>query len=83
MGLTPDNIRQFLIKSLEDKPAIVGISGGIDSSLILMILSRSILKENIHAYFIPDSDTPKSDFEDVKALEKASGISIKILNWIK
>ncbi len=83
MGLTPDNIREFLIKSLDDKPAIVGISGGIDSALVLMILSKSILKENIHAYFIPDSDTPKSDFEDVKALQKASGISIKVLNMDK
>ena len=80
MGLTPDNIKDFLIKAIDDKPAIVGISGGIDSALVLMILSKSIGKEKIHAYFIPDSYTPKSDFEDVKALEKSSGIPIKVLN---
>ena len=61
MGFKPEKIMQFLRNNLSDKPAIIGISSGIDSALVLMLISKAIEKEKVHAYFIPDSGTPGSD----------------------
>ncbi len=80
MGFKPEKIMQFLRNNLSDKPAIIGISSGIDSALVLMLISKAIEKEKVHAYFIPDSGTPGSDYEDIAKLEKSSGIQIQTIH---
>ncbi|MGC8608851.1 MAG: NAD+ synthase [Thermoplasmata archaeon] len=75
-----ERIGSFLKKVIGKKNAVIGVSGGIDSALVLSILSRYIRKDAIYAYFMPDSVTPESDFTDVKALSVALGIPVRTIN---
>lgn len=72
-----EKLINFLKSSLKDKPAILGVSSGIDSSLVLMLLARSIPREKIIPIFLPESSVSQNDLNDIIALEKASGIEIK------
>ncbi len=72
-----EKLVNFLKSSLKDKSAILGVSSGIDSSLVLMLLTLSISKEKIIPIFLPESSVSQNDLSDIIALEKASGIKIK------
>ncbi|PYB68216.1 NAD(+) synthetase [Thermoplasma sp. Kam2015] len=72
-----ERISDFLRKILQDKNAVIGISGGIDSSVTLALLARSIPKERIIAVFMPDRNTPQSDYDDVKKLTEGLGLTYR------
>lgn len=71
-----DKIQKFIKLTLKDKNAIIGVSGGIDSALALILLKRSIPKEQINAYFMPEINGSSRDKEDIMELEKITGIPI-------
>jgi len=73
-------ISAFLNNKLGGKDAVVGVSGGVDSALVLSILSRTLPKEKVHAFFLPDAGTPKIDRDDVEKLSKSTGIPIKTID---
>jgi NAD+ synthase len=75
-----EKISHFITGKLAGKDAVVGVSGGVDSALVLSILAKTLPKEKIHAIFLPDSSTPKTDSEDVKKLSDALGIEIRTIN---
>lgn len=75
-----DEISEFLTGTLSGKSAILGVSGGIDSALVLMLLARSVGRESIVAVFMPDNGTPERDFRDIGELSKASGVEISTIN---
>ncbi len=59
---------------------MLGVSSGIDSSLVLKLLSVSINTNKIKAIFMPDRFTRESDYDDIKALEDNTGIRIETIN---
>lgn len=67
-------IENFLKEKIGKKRAVIGISGGIDSSLVLTLLSNSIPVSNIMPFFLPEKRTPESDFRDVETLCKSLSI---------
>ena len=73
-------ISEFLRDMLGEKDAIIAVSGGIDSAVVAGILQRSISANRIHAYFLPDSVTPRSDYDDVKALSDKLGIEVRTID---
>lgn len=73
-------IVEFLRTRIGDRTPVIGVSGGIDSAVTLMLLSRAFEPSRIHAYFLPDNNTPKTDYADVEALGKASGVEIHEIN---
>ena len=73
-------ISHFITDKLAGKDAVVGVSGGVDSALVLSLLAKALPKEKIHAFFMPDSNTPKTDSDDVKKLSDALGIEIRTIN---
>lgn len=75
-----ESIRKFLSGNLEGKKAIIAVSGGIDSALVLMLLAASVPKDSIVAVFMPDSGTPEKDYRDVEELSRASGVRIETIN---
>ncbi len=78
-----DNLREitsFLSGVLSGRKAVIGISGGIDSATVLMLISKVLEKEDITALFMPDDRTPESDYKDVRELSEASGVEIETLN---
>ncbi|WP_297025908.1 NAD+ synthase [Thermoplasma sp.] len=72
-----ERISNFLRKVLGGKNAVIGISGGIDSSVTLALLTRSIEKEKIIAVFMPDRNTPQADYDDVKQLTEKLGVTYR------
>lgn len=75
-----DEIVEFLHERLSGRKAVVGVSGGIDSALVLMLLSRTMKSDSVIALFMPDDGTPERDYSDVEELSKASGLGIRTIN---
>ncbi|MHB1471609.1 MAG: NAD+ synthase [Thermoplasmataceae archaeon] len=73
-------ISKFITDKLSGKDAVIGVSGGVDSALVLSILSKTLPKDKVHAFFLPDSNTPRSDLDDVEKLSGATGIEIETIN---
>ena len=58
------------------KGAVIGLSGGIDSSVVGALLVRALGKEKVVGILMPASHTPKEDTEDALALANSWGIKI-------
>ncbi len=53
---------------------VIGLSGGIDSSLVATIAADTIGKEHVHGLFMPSQYTSKESCDDVLLLAKNLGI---------
>ena len=73
-------IREFLKEKIGNAYAVVGISSGIDSSLVLTLLATTIDSDKINAIFMPDKFTKKEDYDHVQLLSKSTGIKIDEVN---
>ena len=56
--------------------AVIGLSGGIDSSLVATIAVDALGKENVHGLFMPSPYTSEESREDAFGLAKNLGISL-------
>ncbi|MFA5995510.1 MAG: NAD+ synthase [Patescibacteria group bacterium] len=72
-------IIQFLKHHLGNKPAILGLSGGVDSAVVAFLLTKAIHKKNVYAYILPSAITSKQDINDAKQVAKILGIKFKII----
>ncbi len=59
-----------------DGKVILGISGGVDSSVAAMLLSKAI-GDNLHGIFVNNGLLRKNEFEDVLKLLSGLGINLK------
>ena len=73
-------IREFLKEKVGSKYAVLGISSGIDSSLVLTLLATAIDPDKIKAIFMPDRYTKQEDYDDIKMLSEYTGIEIIEVN---
>lgn len=73
-------ITSLLTSQISDMTPVIGVSGGIDSAVTLMLLARAFPKDKIRAYFLPDDGTPESDYRDVRELSRVSGVHIETVN---
>lgn len=74
------NIRRFLQLQLKDSGQenfIIGVSGGIDSSVTTKLLARAVDPDNIIGLFLPDEVTPSEDAKDARKLCANIGIELK------
>ncbi len=74
-----DEIFGFISAHLGGRTAVVAVSGGIDSAVVLMIASR-LGRERVKALFMPDCITPQADYRDIALLSDRSGIPIELVN---
>lgn len=73
-------IVKFLRSRVSDKRAILGVSGGIDSALVLKLLSLSLDRERIKAFFLPDGNSNSTDAMDVESLSTSTGITVNTID---
>ncbi|MEM4717585.1 MAG: NAD+ synthase [Desulfurococcaceae archaeon] len=60
---------------------VIGLSGGLDSSVLLGVLARFIPRDKIVALIMPDSRvTPVEDVDDAIGLARAYGIKYYVFN---
>ncbi len=67
--------RDYVIKN-DFKQAVIGLSGGLDSSLVAAIAVDAIGKENVSGIFMPSPYTSKESREDAYKLARSLGIKI-------
>lgn len=58
--------------------AVIGISGGKDSTVCAALLARALGKENVYGVLIPDGE--QTDIEDGYAVVKTLGINYRVCN---
>jgi len=59
--------------------AIVGVSGGIDSSLVLYIATEALGSENVMAVSMPSPYSSRESVDDARELSKNLGVSFHVI----
>ena len=75
-------IEKFLQEYLEQshcKGYVLGLSGGVDSSLVAAIARKAVGKDKLHCYAI-DVESNKADIEDAKQVAKELDLNLKVVN---
>ncbi|MEM0155966.1 MAG: NAD+ synthase [Thermoplasmataceae archaeon] len=73
-------IVKFIRSYVSKKQAILGVSGGIDSALVLKLLSLSLDKERVKAFYLPDGIYGTADAIDVEKISSATGIPVQTVD---
>ena len=69
-----------IVESSESEGLVVGLSGGIDSTVAVYIASRTLDKDKILGLIMPSSTTAPEDVEDALLVAENLGIQNKIIN---
>ena len=75
-------IEKFLQEYLESshlKAYVLGLSGGVDSSLVAAIARKAVGKDKLYCYAI-DIESNKSDIEDAKQVARELDLNLKIIS---
>ncbi len=76
-------ICSFIVRQVEDsgcRGAVVGLSGGIDSSVTAFLLVRALGSDRVLGLIMPYITTPKEDVEDAKKVAEILGIKYRIID---
>jgi len=74
------NAIRWHLKNTNANKGVVGLSGGLDSSVTLALAVRALGKENVFGLVLPEEGvTPEEDVEDALKLAKALGINYKLV----
>ena len=65
------------------RKACVGLSGGIDSSVVACLAVGALGKENVRVLLMPSPFTPNESVEDAKALAENLGVEYSVLPIIE
>lgn len=60
--------------------AVVGMSGGLDSSVVASLCARALSPDHVHALFLKDELSPSEDEEDVRRMAEALGIALEVVD---
>jgi NAD+ synthase len=72
-------IENFIKAKVADANAtgvVIGVSGGLDSALVLKISTKIYPPENITPIFLPESTTPEIDTEHVQVIAKDCNVNL-------
>lgn len=78
-------IEKFLQEYLTEshcKSYILGLSGGVDSSLVAAIARKAVGKDKLYCYAI-DIESNKADIEDAKEIAKELDLNLEVINLTK
>lgn len=77
---TPDSFIESTVSGLRDKlkndKVVLGLSGGVDSSVAAVLLDKAI-GSNLHCIFVDNGLLRKNEFEDVLESYKHLGLNVK------
>lgn len=67
----------FIREQVGERGAVIGLSGGVDSSVVAVLLVRALGPEKVYGLIMPTSFTPREDVEDAKTLAERLKIRVK------
>ncbi len=73
------DIRQDITEAVGDKKAIIGFSGGVDSTTLSAIINPT-LKDRLQAVCIDTGALRKNEIEEIKINAEEAGVSLKIID---
>lgn len=77
-----DRIEEFLVRKrleIEFDKVVIGLSGGLDSSITTVLGERAFSNENIEVVFLPEATTPRRDWDDVNLLEREFDLNVRVI----
>jgi NAD+ synthase len=74
------NFIKNTIREYNFKGAVIGVSGGIDSAVVLALLVRALENDKIKALILPERDSSKNSIEDAKAVCKYFKVNYEIIS---
>ena len=60
--------------------ALLGLSGGIDSALVLVLAAEALGSKNVHAVMLPSKYTSQESLDDATALVKNTGCNYELIS---
>ncbi len=79
---TENVIRRFILDKLEEtgaSGAVIGLSGGLDSAVVLKLCVETLGNERVHALLMPEKLESNEDAGDAKEYAKDMGVEYKII----
>jgi len=74
-----NGIREYMGK-VGVKKAVIGVSGGVDSSTVLALAVKALGSNNVTALIMPDPEaTPKEDIEDAISIVKKFNVNMEYI----
>ncbi len=83
LGVVSNEIERFISNYVSRSAAegiIVGLSGGLDSSVVLKLAVNAIGSSRVHGLIMPSSATPEADTTDASDLAKTLRIKYEIID---
>ncbi len=68
------SIRDIVFNQLKRRGAVVGVSGGIDSTVVAFLCARALGKDRVHALFTPEDESSPDSLQLGRAVTEALGI---------
>ncbi len=63
-----NRLRIYLQEYSGNQSAVIGLSGGVDSSVVACLAIRAVGVDKVHLYYLPSESTSSEDEEDVQAM---------------
>lgn len=74
-----ERLRQYVLEDAKRENGIIGLSGGLDSSVVAYLTARALGRERTRLYLMPSSITPKQDIDD--AISVVDELGMPRENW--
>lgn len=68
------SMRDMVLNQLKRKGAVIGVSGGIDSSVVAFLCARAFGKERVFALFTPETDSSPDSLRLGQLVTEALGV---------
>jgi NAD+ synthase len=83
LGLIPNKIEHFVssyVRKSSAKGLVIGLSGGLDSSVVLKLCANAIGPEKLFGLVMPGSSTPREDIKDAIDLATSLGVRFEVID---
>jgi NAD+ synthase len=80
---TEQIIEKFLSEKLRKTGAegyVLGVSGGVDSAVVLRLCARAVGKKKVLALLMPEKDSPKEDLLDSITICEREGVDYRVVD---